>query len=344
MQPFCTVIPANNCLKNLITVVNPCDTEEKYINGALDITALYPDFEWGKIDAITDFHTSSVEELRALRWVAIQKITSDVTGVIQQNGLAANLGLQTYTTTGKADCACTAPANPAALSPYRGVMVQLKKCTPERSIKRLHISELYLWSKEEYTDLEILVKDNYYQYTITIPTVKEGMNDVYALTVIQPLVSEGSQIEIHVNSQLYPDLCATEQYCSCKMNDLDYTFATFDGYKWRSGKGLQGFGITMKAGAVCDFDKVLCIFAGSKLIQWVILYYMGHLISEKVLNSSRVNLYTTFQRADAKAKSEKYYNLYVEKYNELVKGMIPVLRGLDDGCITCKGVKVLSNY
>lgn len=341
MQPFCTVIPANNCLKNLITVVNPCDNDETYINGALDITALYPDFEWGKIDAITDATTSAVQELRALRWLAIQKVSSDISGVISRNGLAANLGIETYTLSGQADCSC-GWTNPTALSPFRGIMAQLKRCSPERNIRRVHISELTIWSKQNYETLDLVVKDNYYQYTIEVPNVVQGANNVYALTGIQPIVSEGAQIEFHVNSDIY-DLCKTEQFCGCKMNDLPYTFGTFDGNKWRNGKGLAGYGITMRAGAVCDFDKVLCIFAGQKLVQYVVLYYMGHLISEKVLNSSKVNLYTTFQRADAKAKSEKYYNMYLEKYNELIVGMLPVLRGIDDGCITCKGVKTLTN-
>ncbi len=230
--------------------------------GQLDISALYPDFAWSTIDAIADRGTA-VDELKALRWVAIERATDDLLSIVRKNNMLANVGAGYPTTSGKADCTCTAGALTQGLSPYYGVKAELKRCQLHKSLKRIHVSKLLLYSKVDYASVEILVKDNGYQYTLTVPNVKAGENNIYQMLQMLPIVSEGTSIEFFVDIATYPDLCVVNQYCPCsnKSVNLPYQLSTFNGYAYKTGVKLKMAGIVAEFQAVCNYSNVLCELA-----------------------------------------------------------------------------------
>ncbi len=314
--------------------------------GQLDISALYPDFAWQNIDAIADRGTA-LEELQALKWIAVERVTDDLLAAVRRNNMAANVGVGHYHLTGTPDCTCNSGALPAGLSTYRGVKAEMKRCQLSTSLKRLHVSNLYVYSKVDYTDLDILVKDNGYQYTITVPTITAGKNDVYSLLNMLPIVSEGKSIEFLIDIVNYPDLCVVKQFCPCSMKSgqLPYNLLTFDGYSYKTGKGLKMAGIVAEIGTVCNYGNLLCLFAGNgtKSAAYLILYKMGELIAEKTLTTQRINPFVIFGREDAEEKRAKYNALYTEKYNDILRGLKNTLSQTDQDCITCKGTRILTN-
>lgn len=346
MYPYCETVQQASCLTNIITLNDPCTPLEMRA-GQLDIAALYPDFAWSKVDSITDRPTA-LEELKAVRWIATQKVSEDIRTMAAKVGIEINGSVGAYYDTGMADCKCTAPELPDGLSAYRGVKISVVACNVYASMKRVHISRLLLYSKANYNSVILLIKDNGFEYNITVPNVTIGVNDVLLKTGRVGLVSEGSSIEILVNSADYPDLCITDQFCFCslklKAGEKHLNFNTFDGYSYKAGKGLKGFGIVATAGVVCNSDALLCIMAGQqKAVAYLILYQMGVLLAEKTLTTTRINPFVVFRKEEAETTREKYLKLYVEKYNDVLMLIKNTLKNMDGDCIVCKGTKILTN-
>jgi hypothetical protein len=315
--------------------------------GQLDISALYPDFAWQTLDAIVDRGTA-VEELQALRWVAIERATDDIGAYMRKSGFINAYTSGVSVQSGTPDCSCAVPELPHALSTFRGVKAALKeRCALSQTLKRIHVPRLEVWSKVAYQNLEIIVKDNGYQYTITVPQITAGKNDIYALLNMLPIVSEGKSIEFHVDITQYPELCVINQFCPCSMKGgkLPFTLETFDGYSFKKGTRLKAAGIVAEFATVCDYKNLLCLFAnnGNKSAAWLVLYKMGELIAEKTLQTSRLNPFVVFGREDAEDKRAKYNALYSEKYSDIINAAKNALQNIDTDCITCKGVRVLSN-
>ena len=345
MQPFCN-IPSNSCLNRLVTVNDPCTPADVYF-GQLDVMALYPDFTWTQADAITDERVRSLEEVQGWRWLAIQKVTEDVVSMLGKNGMIVNRASGQFITSGVPNCLCTAPDITQGLSPWQGLGAELKYCDLQNSLKRIQVSELYIHSKVDYAlGVDILVKDNGYQYTVNVPNIVAGINDVYALTGRPQFISEGKGIQFMVNMVDYPDLCTVTQHCSCSMKSQHTPFRlqTFDGYSWKWNDAQRnGYGLSGKFGATCNYDSVLCIMAGHKSVAWLILYYMGYLMAEKTVQSGRLNLFTVFRKEDAKQMSDKYMSLYMDKYNDIAKSLRNTFSLADADCIECKGAKIKTN-
>lgn len=345
MNAFCN-IPVNSCLNALVTVNDPCNPSAVY-SGQLDVMALYPDFAWTLANAITDERTQAVQEVQAWKWQAIQKVTDDIISVMSRNGMNVNRASGEYKLSGTADCLCTAGTVTQGLSPYWGLGAELKYCNLQNSLKRIHVSELYIHSKTDYpAGIDLLIKDNGYQYTVNVPNVVAGVNDVYELTGRPHFVSEGKGIQFMVDMSVYPELCTITQNCSCayKTQNIPYRIQTFDGYSWKWNDAKRtGYGLTARFGAKCNYDNVLCILAGQKSTAWLILYYMGYLMAEKALSSTRLNLFTVFKREQAQEKRDKYLALYAEKYNDVVNGLRHTLIEADPDCVICKGAKIKTN-
>jgi len=345
MQPFCN-IPTASCLNSLVTVNDPCSPADIYA-GQLDVMALYPDFAWSTADAITDERVKSLDEVKGWRWLAIQKVTEDLVNILAKNGMNVNRASGQYLTSGVADCLCTAPTVEEGLSVYQGLGAELKYCDLRTSLKRIHVSELYIYSKVDYpAGIDLLVKDNGYQYTVNVPNIVAGVNDVYQLTGRPHFVSEGKGIQFMIDMDTYPDLCTVTQHCSCslKNQNIPFRMQTFDGYSWKWNDAKRyGYGLVAKFGATCNYDNVLCILAAHKSVAWLILYYMGYLMAEKTLNSTRLNLFTVFKREQAKEKSDKYMSLYMDKYNDVVQSLRHTLSDADQDCIICRGAKIKTN-
>lgn len=344
MQPFCPAVQEASCLNYLVTVNDPCAPADMQA-GQLDVTALYPDFAWQTIDAISD-RGNAVAELKALRWIAIQRVTDDLMAVIRKNNMTANVGIGHYVTTGTADCTCNAAAL-TGTGNWRGTKVELKRCQLSHSLKRIHVSNLYLYSKVDYVSVDILVKDNGYQYTLTIPDVKAGKNDIYQMLNMLPVVSEGKGIEFLIDINQYPDLCTVKQFCPCSLKGgkLPFNLYTFNGLGYETGSKLKSAGIVAEVGTVCNYSNLLCLFAGNgnKTAAWLILYKMGELIAEKTLFSHRFNPFVLFGKEEAEEKRAKYNALYSEKYRDIVIGLKDTLTHIDQDCLTCRGTKILTN-
>ena len=314
--------------------------------GVLDITALYPDFAWQNIDAITD-RGSAVDELKALKWVAIQRATDDLLSIIRKNNMAVNTGVGFFQKTGTPNCTCASGTIGGGGSTWRGVKAELKRCDLSRSLKRISVSNLSLWSKVDYASVNILVKDNGYQYTLTVPDVVAGENNVYQKLGMLPIVSEGKGIEFLVDISVYPDLCIIDQFCPCslKTTTLPYNLSTFNGWAYKSEKGLKMAGIVAEVGVICNYNNLFCLFAaaGNMSASYLILWKMGELIAEKTLFTKRINPFVLFGKEEAEEKRAKYNALYSEKFNDIVKGMKNTLQQTDSDCIVCRGTRILTN-
>lgn len=145
------------------------------------------------------------------------------------------------------------------------------------------------------------------------------------------LTMSGSDVAVN-NSLL--NSSASCGFCTNECNDCENCDCNsgINVYGWDgTDTSSYTYGLKPVVNVICDEDKFFCEVSKLSSVAEMVLYSAGILFIEELLSTSRLNVYTIYDRDGAEAQREKW----IEYYDELKKGIVqrlPKYLGQIDKC------------
>lgn len=222
----------------------------------------------------------------------------------------------------------------SAINVSRGIKVELDNCC---RLSIINIPRVKILLSETLANQTLTIVDGgttttfNFSATANVPlyieTNYKANTDLIYITT-QNLPVNNSLLHNSDSCGFCSNECTNCDSCGCNsgLNIYGWDGAQTSGYSY----GLQPI-----INVICDEDKFFCEVSKLSSVAEMVLYAAGIFFIEELISTSRLNVYTIYNKDGAEAQREKW----LEYYDELKKGIIqrlPVYLGnLDKCCIDC---------
>ncbi len=316
-----------DCLKNIVSIRDLCGGTPSL--SGYDLMSA-PEISPKRAAAVADErYVSGLNLLKAKLDFALLDIENDFTALLATNGYALQLKSDTYSTglwnTGMTN------------APYNGERGLTIHKAYHNSMKALIIKSIELYPTVTQNAVPVYIYDNGLQYTYSFNLVADQIN----VFQIEHKVS-GAFARIVMSNA---GLITRSGTITCKTG-CNGSLPNPCGYVkgWNGTQEITGesFGIHASFTCQCDYSGLLCDLArvySGKLI-WL---KARALVMEEALISTRLNTIVMYSGDKLKELKAEVEAEYVSTWNSLVSSLPTLLKKYNGDCITCTGIKTVTN-
>ena len=319
----------NTCLQNIVSVKNPCLTENPISLSGYDLLDA-PEISKSNISQI-----ANSDELNGYLFLkkqleyAIRDVNNDFLALLNTNNLIVQTGVSSIST-GEFSNAYTNPANQK-----RGISIFRNSNRKPNSIKKLVLKDVLIYpiSDHEQTTLYVLDGSEVIEYKIKL--FGERINRF----TIDYTAKNSDNLHIYLdNVETYSSQLTCLLGCGGTiLNECGYV----KGYNNGMSVQREGYGINAVFGCECDYESLLCRFSKTYVGEIIYLKARSNILKERLYNE-RLTPYIIYGRDEAEKLQVEIENEYREKWNAFISS-IPDLLANDSDCINCKKVRIVVN-
>lgn len=115
-----------------------------------------------------------------------------------------------------------------------------------------------------------------------------------------------------------------------------------DGWDGKTQVRREGYGINLQFQCVCDYEQILCDLSKSFSGELIWLKWQINIFEEQY-KSNRFNDWVIYNREELKETIGDLTNRYNAKWNDMMAGMLGILKVYNDSCLNCQGIKRVVN-
>lgn len=318
----------NVCIKNIVTSSFCCDAVVLSTSG-------YDLIQAPELSQLTLANSANEKYITGAKLAqdkldfAIMDVRNDLLGAMASNKMLPSLTDNiTYQTSTFNSQTIQYPAN----AQERGFTLYIAK---KERLKRLRITNLYIYPIHNVIDAEINIYDAGQEATYTANLVGGQLN-----TIPVDYIILGDFVRILTNTDVYTSYLVCQIGCNgTTPNPCGYTKG-FNGQSEVGGK--EGFGLGCEFSCFCDYDQFMCDLSKQYLGK-IIWLKSRMLILDEMCFSDRMNNWTIYNKEDLEKFRIEVAKEYTAIWNTFIEVLPKLLKTYKGDCFTCMGSKWIQN-
>lgn len=324
-----------NQLQNIISVRDVCANEQATSLSGLDLMDA-PEISAKNLSNIAnEEYVTGLNLAKKKVEQGIILVRNDMMSVMAANKVIPDLSAKKYTI-GEFKTNVNYPAEPKE----RGVTLY-KNRKIKGSLRKLKINNVLIYPLADAEGATLKIYDDYAGGMVSIFNVNLEANKVNTLNVSYEL--KGSFARVLLDGTNLP---VAGTYLTCftgcngaMPNDCGYTKGWYDDKEISS---KEGFGINLEFSCFCDYEQLLCDLAQTYIGE-IVWLKSRVLLMEEHLRTNRLNNWVVYGREETKEYLADVENQYREKWKTFVGAMPGILKQFNDDCLSCNGIRWVTN-
>lgn len=326
-----------SCIQNIVTL-GICPDEETPTSGlTLMMAAGISPKNLSNI--ASDFDVNGITMAMQKKELALTQFRNDFYGALQTNKIQLMLAKTEYDISYfKED------VNKGIYDGYRGIILH-KNAAYKGSLRKTYIDSVSVYPLQSGdTTIRIIVGSTEYAYPVTV--VASQINTFDSDTFNNFPFEIPAQYE---NAKIFVDSSEIQfasSYITCKKgcngsqtNDCGWA----EGWDGTKREKHEGFGVNAIFHCECDYDTVICDMAKSFSGELIWLKWQIAIFEEQY-KSNRFENWVVYNNEDInKIWLPQLYNDYATKWNQMMAGLLGILRSYNDSCLDCRRIRRLPN-
>lgn len=319
-----------NCLQNIVSVSNPCESVKVQSASGYDILDA-PELSLSNISQIANSdEPNGYLFLKKQLEFAVRDVNNDFIALLNTNNLIVQLGKDSISTGEFTSSYVNVPNEKQGITIHRN----LNQHRPN-SIKKLSIRNILIYPTQDHTSTILYIQDGVEVTEIPIQLFGNRINKF----TIDYVVKNADHVSIYLdNIETYSSQLTCLIGCGGTIpNECGYV----KGYNNGTIVQREGYGINAVFGCDCDYESLLCRFSKTYIGEIIYLKTRSNILKERLYNE-RVTPYIIYGREEAEKLQVEIENEYREKWNAFVKS-VPDLLSKDSDCINCRRISLVVN-
>jgi len=288
-------------------------------------------------DTANDNYTRGVDMVMAKKEIALLQFRNDFIGALQSNKVVTIQSQPVY------DGAIFNVG--AALGLYNGYRgVTLHKANKFKGhLRKTKIKAIQVYPLAS-GDSTIKIEDGYNTYTYPVTLVANQVN-IFDAEILDgfPFVLQSHNARVTIDSSTIafasaPVVC--HEGCHGQMpNDCGWV----NGWNGTAKEKKEAYGVNVQFYCECDYEQVICdlskSFSGELIwLKWQIAVY------DEIYKTNRfTNIVAYNSDKIEKQILPDLEEQYVNKWNEMMRGVLGILQTYRDDCLNCRGIRWVTN-
>lgn len=326
-----------SCINNIISIRDVCaDTQDAPPSlSGLDLMDAPEISPLNLAHIATEDYESGMELARAKLRQATLLVRNDLMSILAANHAMPNITAKTHSSgTFQPAISFPAEAKERGLTLYRNQ----RHASP---LRKLRITNVKIYPLVAKTDAVLKIYDEHGGGMVTTYNIDLVANQANTFKLDYEV--QGSFARVLLDGTDVPvagSFLTCHTGCGGRLpNDCGYTKGWYDD---RELQAKEGYGIVLEFGCACDYEQLLCDLAPTYIGE-IVWLKTRVLLLEEHLRSNRLNNWVVYGREDTRTYLTDIENQYRDKWTVFINAMPGLLRQLKDSCITCNGIKWVTN-
>lgn len=322
-----------SCVDNIVTL-GLCDDEQPSSGLTLMQAAGMSPKNLDKIAAEQYVQGARLAEVK--KRLAITFMRNDLIGVMQANRIATTLADPVYDS-----CKFDPATDMGLFAGNRGIKIHGATDIKTNGLRKLKLKSIQCYPLVSGAG-EIIVVDIISGVTTEIPyAVTFVANRVNTFSIDYTAQNRDVMVLINnaeINFASAPVIC----HKGCD-GGAPNPCAWVDGWDGAGAVKKEGFGINVQFYCTCDYDQLICDLAKTMTGELIWLKWQ-ELIFDEQLKTNRFNNWVVYNREELQGVVDSLGSQYASKFNNMVSGgLFNILQNYRDGCLTCRGIRKITN-